>query len=378
MFGARPTGAARFDFRASAMTWSERQSTWRRWAKAAEVCATRAAHHPADRLRSGMPLLAASVLTFSINESGSISPPSASPWLAPSPSSSPGRTSSIACRCPQPVRPAAQLDAVAQSGCSWCWRWPRRSGHDAVSNCRGGTVHRLLLLDAASPSTPTASKILNPPEQAPARRARRLGCRRALDRRHGAAAADPRCPGRSCPPIVAFLIIISMVTTFHAHEPAAPPRVPPASSRPGSGADASALHSSSPIAAASSSYLAPVQYRDALGRRCPRRSSTGGRGFFPDRDLGVHKLGMSDGSSADLTSRIVVARYGLFRLCWSAHPRRSPTYCSWQAYAGHDLLVLTIAISADNFTSALGSIAFMACCSSLCTTGVAGTRYCAC
>jgi PAT family beta-lactamase induction signal transducer AmpG len=43
--------------------------------------------------------------------------------------------------------------------------------------------------------------------------------------------------------------------------------------------------------------------------------------------------------------------------------------------AGHDLLVLTIAISADNFTGALGAIAFVAYLSSLCTAGMAGTQY---
>jgi len=37
--------------------------------------------------------------------------------------------------------------------------------------------------------------------------------------------------------------------------------------------------------------------------------------------------------------------------------------------------VLTIAITADNFTGSLGSIAFVAYLSSLCTTGMAGTQY---
>ena len=48
---------------------------------------------------------------------------------------------------------------------------------------------------------------------------------------------------------------------------------------------------------------------------------------------------------------------------------------AWQAQAGNDLVVLTIAISADNFTGSLGSIAFVAYLSSLCTAGMAGTQY---
>ena len=48
---------------------------------------------------------------------------------------------------------------------------------------------------------------------------------------------------------------------------------------------------------------------------------------------------------------------------------------SWVALAGHDVVVLTLAITADNFTGALGGVAFIGYLSSLCTAGMAGTQY---
>jgi PAT family beta-lactamase induction signal transducer AmpG len=74
---------------------------------------------------------------------------------------------------------------------------------------------------------------------------------------------------------------------------------------------------------------------------------------------------------------VLVARYGIFKSLFIAGVLQAVTNLlfSWQAQAGHDIVVLTVAISADNFTGALGGVAFIAYLSSLCTAGMAGTQY---
>ncbi|HSI02157.1 MAG TPA: MFS transporter [Reyranella sp.] len=74
---------------------------------------------------------------------------------------------------------------------------------------------------------------------------------------------------------------------------------------------------------------------------------------------------------------VVVARYGLFKALLVAGILQAVTNLlfAWQAQAGHDLVVLTIAITADYFTGALGGVAFIGYLSSLCTAGMAGTQY---
>jgi PAT family beta-lactamase induction signal transducer AmpG len=74
---------------------------------------------------------------------------------------------------------------------------------------------------------------------------------------------------------------------------------------------------------------------------------------------------------------VVVARYGLLKALLVGGVLQAVTNLlfAWQAAAGHDIVVLAVAISADNFTGSLGSIAFVAYLSSLCTSGMAGTQY---
>ena len=76
--------------------------------------------------------------------------------------------------------------------------------------------------------------------------------------------------------------------------------------------------------------------------------------------------------------RIVVARYGLFKALLVGGIPQAVTNLlfSWQAVAGHDIVVLTLAITADNpFHRLAGPIAFVAHLSSHCTSGMAGTQY---
>ena len=63
--------------------------------------------------------------------------------------------------------------------------------------------------------------------------------------------------------------------------------------------------------------------------------------------------------------------------CWSpASCRPSPTSCSrGRPRSATTSSCSTLAISADNFTGALGGVAFIGYLSSLCTTGMAGTQY---
>jgi PAT family beta-lactamase induction signal transducer AmpG len=74
---------------------------------------------------------------------------------------------------------------------------------------------------------------------------------------------------------------------------------------------------------------------------------------------------------------VLVARYGLFKSLLVAGILQAVTNLLfvWQANVGHDIVVLTIAITIDSFTGALGGVAFIAYLSSLCTAGMAGTQY---
>ncbi len=74
---------------------------------------------------------------------------------------------------------------------------------------------------------------------------------------------------------------------------------------------------------------------------------------------------------------IIVARYGLFKALFVCGILQAVTNLlfSWQAQAGHDIVVLTLAITLDSFTNSLGGVAFIGYLSSLCTAGMAGTQY---
>src|SRR5215510_12726996 len=101
-------------------------------------------------------------------------------------------------------------------------------------------------------------------------------------------------------------------------------------------------------------------------------------GFSGPEIFGVTKsFGAAATILGGLAGGVMVARYGLFKALLIGGILQAITNLlfSWLALEGHSLLVLTVAISADNFTGALGAIAFVAYLSSLCTAGMAGPQY---
>ena len=119
------------------------------------------------------------------------------------------------------------------------------------------------------------------------------------------------------------------------------------------------------------------KYGDALGGSMARPFYVA-LGFTGPEIFGVTKsFGVAATILGGLAGGIVVARYGLFKALLVGGILQAVTNLlfSWQAVAGHDIVVLTLAITADNFTGSLGSIAFVAYLSSLCTSGMAGTQY---
>jgi PAT family beta-lactamase induction signal transducer AmpG len=119
------------------------------------------------------------------------------------------------------------------------------------------------------------------------------------------------------------------------------------------------------------------KYGDALGGTMARPFYNE-LGFSGPEIFGVTKsFGVAATILGGLLGGVIVARYGLFKSLLVAGILQAVTNLlfSWQAQAGHDIVVLTIAISADNFTGALGGVAFIGYLSSLCTTGMAGTQY---
>lgn len=101
-------------------------------------------------------------------------------------------------------------------------------------------------------------------------------------------------------------------------------------------------------------------------------------GFSGPEIFGITKsFGIVATIAGAIVGGIVVARYGLIKALLIGGVLQAVTNLlfAWQAAAGHDIVVLAIAISADNFTGSLGSIAFVAYLSSLCTAGMAGTQY---
>lgn len=119
------------------------------------------------------------------------------------------------------------------------------------------------------------------------------------------------------------------------------------------------------------------KYGDALGGTMARPFYNE-MGFSGPEIFGVTKsFGVAATLLGGLAGGVLVARYGLFKALLVAGILQAVTNLlfSWQAQAGHDIVVLTLAISADNFTGALGGVAFIGYLSSLCTTGMAGTQY---
>lgn len=119
------------------------------------------------------------------------------------------------------------------------------------------------------------------------------------------------------------------------------------------------------------------KYGDALGGSMARPFYNE-IGFSGPEIFGVTKsFGVAATILGGLAGGVLVARYGLFKALFVAGILQAITNLlfSWQAEAGHDIVVLTLAITADNFTGALGSVAFVGYLSSLCTAGMAGTQY---
>ena len=179
--------------------------------------------------------------------------------------------------------------------------------------------------------------------------------------------------------LIAALIVVGMVTTFLATEPAVHrPRL----------ASAEAWISQA-VVRPFAEFLAYrgwvvillfalfYKYGDALGGTMSRPFYNE-LGFTGPEIFGVTKsFGVAATILGGLAGGVLVARYGLFKALFVAGVLQAVTNLlfSWQAEAGHDLVVLTIAISADNFTGALGGVAFIGYLSSLCTAGMAGTQY---
>lgn len=119
------------------------------------------------------------------------------------------------------------------------------------------------------------------------------------------------------------------------------------------------------------------KYGDALGGSMARPFYVQ-MGFSGPEIFGVTKsFGVAATLLGGLVGGVLVARYGIFKSLLIAGILQAVTNLlfSWQAQAGHDIVVLAVAISADNFTGALGGVAFIAYLSSLCTAGMAGTQY---
>lgn len=119
------------------------------------------------------------------------------------------------------------------------------------------------------------------------------------------------------------------------------------------------------------------KYGDALGGTMARPFFNQ-MGFSGPEIFGVTKsFGVAATIFGGLAGGIVVARYGLFKALLVAGILQAVTNLlfSWVALAGHDIVVLTLAITADNLTGALGGVAFIGYLSSLCTAGMAGTQY---
>src|SRR5262245_26461168 len=119
------------------------------------------------------------------------------------------------------------------------------------------------------------------------------------------------------------------------------------------------------------------KYGDALGGAMARPFFDQ-MGFSGPEIFGVTKsFGVAATILGGLAGGILVARCRLFKALLMAAILQAVTdlLSPWGAVAGHDIVVLTIAITADNFTGALGGVAFIGYLSSLCTAGMAGTQY---
>jgi PAT family beta-lactamase induction signal transducer AmpG len=181
--------------------------------------------------------------------------------------------------------------------------------------------------------------------------------------------------------VIAGLAIVGMVTTFLAEEPRSSASIPPTPSAESWVKEAVIRPFAEFIAyrgwVVILLFALLYKYGDALGGSMARPFYVQ-MGFSGPEIFGVTKsFGVAATILGGLAGGVLVARYGIFRSLLVAGILQAVTNLlfSWQAMAGHDIVVLTIAISADNFTGALGGVAFIAYLSSLCTKGMAGTQY---
>ena len=179
--------------------------------------------------------------------------------------------------------------------------------------------------------------------------------------------------------LIALLIVIGMVTAFYAEEPKVER---PAISSTQSWINQAVIRPFAEFLAYRGWFVILLfallyKYGDALGGTMARPFFNQ-MGFSGPEIFGVTKsFGVAATIFGGLAGGILVARYGLFKSLLVAGILQAVTNLlfSWVALAGHDIVVLTIAITADNFTGALGGVAFIGYLSSLCTAGMAGTQY---
>ncbi len=178
---------------------------------------------------------------------------------------------------------------------------------------------------------------------------------------------------------IAGLALVGMATTFLAEEPRS--SLPPTSTAEGWLKEAVIRPFAEFLAyrgwVVILLFALLYKYGDALGGSMARPFYVQ-MGFTGPEIFGVTKsFGVASTILGGLAGGVLVARYGIFKSLFIAGILQAVTNLlfSWQAEAGHDIVVLTVAISADNFTNALGGVAFIGYLSGLCTTGMAGTQY---
>jgi MFS transporter, PAT family, beta-lactamase induction signal transducer AmpG len=179
--------------------------------------------------------------------------------------------------------------------------------------------------------------------------------------------------------LIALLIVIGMVTVFYADEPEV--ARPPIQSTD-AWINQAVIRPFVEFLAYRGWFVILLfallyKYGDALGGTMARPFFNQ-MGFSGPEIFGITKsFGVAATIIGGLAGGIVVARYGLFKALLIAGILQAVTNLlfSWVALAGHDIVVLTLAITADNLTGALGGVAFIGYLSSLCTAGMAGTQY---
>jgi PAT family beta-lactamase induction signal transducer AmpG len=179
--------------------------------------------------------------------------------------------------------------------------------------------------------------------------------------------------------LTALFIVVGIVTTFMADEPHSPKH---AVTSGGSWFGTAVIQPFGEFVAHRGWVVILLfalfyKYGDALG-------GTMARPFYIQMGFGLPEIfavtktfGAGFTLAGGIAGGVLVARYGLFKALFIAGVLQAVTNLlfSWQAEVGHDIVVLTLAISLDSFTGALGGVAFIGYLSSLCTAGMAGTQY---